>query len=96
MFSRFAPQRDSAPQIRRIEALIRRRFDLPESELVIVTAERATAPGLPAEATVIIFWLKGARYRLKLFKSLDAIAEADLPVRWLLPFYEDNGDLDCC
>ena len=44
----------------------------------------------------MVFWKAGRRYRVKIFKPLAEVAASDFPTRWLLPAFEDNGDIDCC
>lgn len=96
MFRRLAPERDTLQEISRVEGLVRERFGIPETELILVSQDAGRAPGFPPLETNVVFWKGGKRYRLKLFAPASGIRDADLPVRWLLPSLEDNGESGCC
>jgi hypothetical protein len=46
--------------------------------------------------TNIVFFKNEARYKIKIFSRISQVQNSDLPLRWLLPALEDNGELDCC
>lgn len=96
MFARLGPGKDTLPDIARVEGLVRERFGIPESEIILVSEDRGVKPGFPPRETNVVFWKRGKRYRLKIFSPVSAVMGADLPVGWLLPALEDNGDADCC
>jgi len=96
MFRRFGPGNDILEDITRVESLVRERFRVEESEIVLVSEDPGTKPGYPPHETNMIFWKGGKRYRLKIFSPVSNILDADLPIHWLLPSLEDNGDADCC
>ena len=96
MFTRFGPAYDILADISRVEWLVRRRFGIDESDLVLVSQDRATKPGYPPLETNVAFWKSEKRYRLKIFSPVADVTDADLPVGWLLPALEDNGDAGCC
>lgn len=85
-------------RIATIEDWVRRRFDLGDDAVVSVSEMQCGLPGCPPLETVILFWEGTAetRYRLKLFKPITEVVEADLPVSWLKRTLIDTGDLDCC
>lgn len=96
MFRRLAAEHDLLDELCRVETLVRDRFGIPESDLVLVSQDAGDRPGFPPLLTSVVFWKDGTRYRTKIFSPLADIAASDLPVRWLLPALEDTGELDCC
>ena len=85
--------------VERVQRWTHARFDLDEDTVIIAAEITCQVPGCPPIETVIAFWTgEGARYRLKIFKPVEAVVEDDLPVSWLLPSLVDYGDLgcDCC
>ena len=96
MFRRFEPEKRTLGDISRIEVLVRERFEVASGEIVLVTQDLGNRPGFPLHETNVIFWKKGKRYRLKVFAPVANVADADLPIGWLLPSLEDNGEADCC
>jgi hypothetical protein len=96
MFRRLGPENDILDDITRVEKLIRDRFGIPESEIILVSENPGLKPGFPPTETNIVFWKQKTRYRLKIFQPVSTVKEPDLPLRWLLPALEDNGDLECC
>jgi len=96
MFRRLGPEKDTLGDISRVEDLVRDRFGIPQSEIILVSQDPGIRPGFPRYETNVIFWKAERRYRLKVFEPVAKVKDADLPVRWLLPALEDNGDLDCC
>lgn len=96
MFRRFEPEKRTLGDISRIEVLVRERFKVASGEIVLVTQDPGNRPGFPLHETNVIFWKQGKRYRLKVFDPVANVADADLPIGWLLPSLEDNGEADCC
>ena len=96
MFRRFEPEKKTLGDISRIEVLVRERFEVASGEIVLVTQDPGNRPGFPLHETNVIFWKQGKRYRLKVFAPVANVADADLPIGWLLPSLEDNGEADCC
>ncbi len=96
MFRRLGPEKDTLEDLSRIEVLIRERFRIPESEIVLVSQDPGTKPGFPPQETNVIFWKNEKRYRLKIFTPVADVMDNDLPISWLLPSLEDNGEGDCC
>ncbi len=96
MFRRFGPANGTLDDVARVEGLVRARFAVGPGELVLVSQDRATKPGFPPLETNAVFWKGGKRYRLKVFSPVAEVTGADLPVGWLLPALEDNGDAGCC
>lgn len=84
--------------LNRIERWTRGRFELPPGSTVLVSEVACTLPGCPPLETVVAFWTEDEkRYRFKLFKPAQAVAEDDLPFAWLLDALADDGlDADCC
>lgn len=96
MFRRLGPEKDTLADISRVEVLVRERFGIPESEIILVSQDPGAKPGFPPQETNVIFWKNQTRYRLKIFAPVATVGHADIPVGWLLPSLEDNGDADCC
>jgi hypothetical protein len=96
MFRRLGPGKDALADISRVEILIRDRFRIPYSEIILVSEDPGTKPGFPPWETNVIFWKEDKRYRLKIFSPVSKVGDKDLPVGWLLPSLEDNGEAGCC
>jgi hypothetical protein len=96
MFRRLGPQKDTLEDITRVEDLVRERFLIPAPEIILVSQDPGIRPGFPPQETNVIFWKDEKRYRLKVFAPVCSVNDNDLPIAWLLPSLEDNGDADCC
>lgn len=96
MFRRLGPEKDTLEDIARVEDLVRERFRIPDSEIILVSEDPGLKPGFPPRETNVVFWKDGTRYRFKIFSPVAAVGGADLPVGWLLPALVDNGEGDCC
>ena len=96
MFRRLGPEKNTLGDISRVEGMVRVHFGVHDSEIILVSQDPGVRPGFPPHETNVIFWKAQRRYRLKVFAPVASVRDADLPVRWLLPALEDNGDLDCC
>ena len=96
MFRRLGPGKDTLEDISRVEVLVRERFRIGDSDLILVSQDPGARPGFPPHETNVIFWKNETRYRLKIFAPVSEVMDADLPVDWLLPSLEDTGDADCC
>lgn len=94
----FRPVRRVAVNIvslERVDGWVRARFGLLSRDLVLVSEDRPRLPGFPALQTTVLFWSGSARYRFVVFTPVAQVAEADLPLAWLLPSLIDDG-ADCC
>jgi len=96
MFRRLGPEKGTLDDITRIENLVRDRFGIGATEIILVSQDRGTKPGFPPYETNVIFWKEGKRYRLKIFAPAAEVTDRDLPVDWLLPVLEDTGEAGCC
>lgn len=96
MFRRLGPEKGTLDDITRIEQLVRERFRIGPSEIILVSQDPGTKPGFPANETNVIFWKDDKRYRLKIFAPAAQVTDRDLPVDWLLPALEDTGEAGCC
>lgn len=96
MFKRLAPARDTLDDITRVEGLIRERFRIPDSDIILVSQDAGTKPGFPPVETNVIFFKNEIRYRLKIFSPVADVMDEDLPIAWLLPSLEDTGEAECC
>ncbi len=97
MFQRLRGKPENVSHLKRIEAIVRERFGISETDLVIVQEDRPELPGFAGLATLVRFWSgRENRYRIRIFKPVSEVAEPDLPVAWLLPGLIDDGDPDCC
>ena len=96
MFRRLGSEKDTLQDIVRVEVLVRERFAIPQSEIILVSQDPGERPGFPPAETNVIFWKEDKRYRLKIFSPVSKVGDKDLPVGWLLPSLEDNGEAGCC
>ena len=96
MFRRLGPVKDILEDISRVEELVRERFRVPVTDIILVSQDPGTKPGFPPLETKVIFWKNETRYRLKIFTPVAEVRDADLPVAWLLPSLEDTGEGGCC
>ncbi len=96
MFRRLGPGKDTLEDISRVEVLVRKRFRIGASEIILVSQDPGIKPGFPPHETNVIFWKNEKRYRLKIFAPVSDVMGAHLPVDWLLPSLEDIGDTGCC
>jgi hypothetical protein len=96
MFRRLGPENNILEDINRVEGLIRDRFAISNSEIILVSEDPGFKPGFPPKETNAVFWKQETRYRLKIFSPIAEVKNNDLPIAWLLPSLEDNGDTDCC
>ncbi len=96
MFRRFGPGNDILEDIARVENLVRERFRVEDTDIILVSEDAGAKPGYPPLETNVIFWKDDTRYRLKIFSPVSSVMGADLPIGWLLPSLEDNGEGDCC
>ena len=96
MFRRLGPEQNTLDDLCRIEELVRDRFGVRESELILVSQDPGAKPGFPPQETNVIFWKDEVRYKLKVFAPVADVTGADIPVGWLLPALEDIGENECC
>ena len=96
MFRRFGSSNNILEDISRVEGLVRERFRIEDSEIILVSEDPGPKPGFPPLETNVIFWKNEQRHRLKIFTPVAHVMDRDLPVGWLLPSLEDTGDGDCC
>ncbi|HWL59010.1 MAG TPA: hypothetical protein VNQ78_20355 [Paracoccus sp. (in: a-proteobacteria)] len=79
-----------------VEAMVRERFALAETVVMVVAELSCQTPGCPPVETAIAFWDEaGQPYRIRIFKPVAEVTEDDLPPRWLLPGLIDEGE-GCC
>ena len=96
MFRRLGPEINTLDDITRVESLVRARFRIPDSDIILVSQDPGTKPGFPPQETNVVFWKDEKRYRLKIFAPAAEVESTDLPVDWLLPALEDTGESGCC
>lgn len=96
MFRRFRPSNNVLEDIFRVENLVRERFRVEDTEIILVSEDPGAKPGFPPLETNVIFWKFKKRYRLKVFSPVSNVTGTDIPIIWLLPSLEDNGDEGCC
>lgn len=96
MFKRFGEKQENLQDLSRTENYVRLRFDVSNSDIVLITSDQSKLPGFPVQETNITFWKDEVRYKIKIFKPVSEIEKSDIPVKWLLPALIDNGDGDCC
>lgn len=96
MFRRARVGRDRLGHLERVENWTRQRFGLPGEAIVMVSESAVQLPGYPPLETTVLFWTRGERYRLRVFKPVAEVGERDLPIAWLLPSLLDDGEAGCC
>ena len=96
MFRRLGAAPDTLNDLTRVESLVRDRFAIPQAEIILVSEDAGVKPGFPPVETNVVFWLDETRYKLKIFSPVAAVADRDLPLKWLLPSLEDTGEGECC
>lgn len=96
MFVGWKTDRPDVAALANIEDLVRHRYALSASDLVIVSEDRSRQPGVPETAVTALFWADGARHRLRVFKPARDVIERDLPEPWLRGALIDDGEADCC
>ena len=96
MFKRLVAEKNNLNDISRIETIYRIRFQIESNDIILVSEDAGNKPGYPPFETNIIFWKNDTRYRQKIFLRVCEVTEDDVPIKWLLPSLEDNGDSDCC
>lgn len=96
MFQRLGAVPGNLVHLDRIEAIVRDRFALTASELVLVTEDPGLVPGHPPRLVTIRFWKDRVRYRFRIFKPAAGVGQDDMPAAWLLRALIDDGDPDCC
>jgi len=96
MFRRLGTVKNILEEISRVEGLVRERFRVLATDIVLVSQDPGAKPGFPPLETNVIFWKNETRYRLKIFTPVAEVGDADLPVAWLLPSLEDSGEGCCC
>ena len=96
MFRRLGPIKDTLADISRVEGLVRDRFGIPDTDIILVSQDPGIKPGFPPLETNVIFFKDETRYRIKIFSPVAEVSETDIPIAWLLPALEDTGDGECC
>jgi len=96
MFRRAGAAQGRLGDLERVEVWVRARFGLRPDDVVLVSETPGRAPGYPPLETTVLFWAGGERHRLRIFKPVADVAEADIPVGWLLPALLDDGEAGCC
>ena len=85
--------------VERLKDWTRARFNLEESDLVMVSENPCSAPGFPPEETDVTFWTSDAtRHHFKFFKRVEEVAEDDLPPAWLRDALaaSEGAYCECC
>ena len=96
MFRRLGPATDILNDLALVESIYRERFQIEKEDIILVSEDRCTKLGFPLYETNIIFWKDKTRYRHKIFMRISDVTHEDVPVEWLLPSLEDDGEGDCC
>jgi len=96
MFRRLTANGNNLDEIMRVETIVRSRFQIGSNNIILVSEDPVEKPGFPPFETNIIFWINDIRYRQKIFLRVCEVTEEDVPIKWLLPSLEDDGEADCC
>ena len=95
MTSRFA----RVDAVERVKDWTRGRFQLGEAEIVIVTEGVPKLPGHPPLQTSVSFWTdEKTRHHFTVFKSVEEVAEEDIPPSWMKESLalSDGASCSCC
>lgn len=97
MFGRRRPEAADIDALMRVEALVRARFGVAETDLVLVSEDPSGDLGPSGRMTTVLFWVgRDARFRLRFFKPAAEVTAADLPPAWLRSALKDDIAMDCC
>ncbi len=96
MFRRLGIEQGTLDDLCRVEALVRDRFEVRDSDLILVSQDPGARPGFPPLETNVVFWKNETRYKLKVFAPVADVNASNIPLRWLLPALEDTGENECC
>ena len=95
----FAPFRKGAGHldaVERVKAWTRDRFNLGETETVLVSEIARALAGCPPLETVVAFWTdEGTRHHFKVFKPVEEVDEADIPPAWLKDALALSEGVEC-
>jgi len=85
--------------VERLKDWTRSRFDLAQSDALMVSESECQVPGGPPMQTVVAFWTNdGTRHRFRVFKSVGDVTEEDVPPAWLKAALaaDDAIEYACC
>ena len=85
--------------VERVKDWTRKRFNLAQSDALMVSETECQVPGGPPMQTVVAFWTSdGTRHRFRVFKSVGEVAEEDVPPAWLKAALaaDDAIEFACC
>jgi nitrate reductase delta subunit len=73
-------RRDHLDAVERVKDWTRNRFQLDETNLVLISEVASKLPGHPPLQTAVSFWLgQGNRHHFTVFKRVEDVLEDDLP-----------------
>jgi len=73
-------RRDHLDAVERVKDWTRNRFQLEETNLVLISEVASKLPGHPPLQTAVSFWLgQGNRHHFTVFKRVEDVLEDDLP-----------------
>ena len=70
--------------VERVKDATRERFALGPGDTILVTEAKPALPGFPPHETKVVFWTAdGTRHHFKVFKTVEEVADADVPPAWM-------------
>lgn len=97
MFARQLFSSANPVELARVEHDVRNRYEIDAADIVLVSEEPTNLAGGPARMTTILFWIGPEnRHRIRVFKPVHDISNADLPPAWLKSALIDDLLEDCC
>lgn len=96
MFARLSKPAPNLAALEGVETAVRARFRLKDDDLVIVSEDIGRRAGEPDRMTTILFWKNAERHRVRVFKPVADVRDADLPPLWVAGALRDDGGTECC
>jgi hypothetical protein len=82
--------------VERVKDWTRTRFGLAEDAAIVLTEATGTLPGFPPRETHVAFWpADGRRRHFRVFKPVEAVAEADLPPAFMKDALAEGDGVSC-
>lgn len=82
--------------VERVKDWTRGRFGLAHEDAIVLTEAASALPGFPPRETHVAFWpADGRRRHFRVFKPVEAVAEADVPPAFMLEALAEGDGISC-